>query len=216
MHLFRDGWLPSTTISHRTSVASVLHHWNYDPAADPHIKLIIGAFRLERPIQRRIMPKWDLHLVLSALMSPPFASEVDDRGRISDDVIDLRWRTMKTVFLLAMASAWRRSYLHALSVASGRCVFGRGNTQRQKVVAIFLAKSQLPSLPNGSQSHVSLILTRMNQREIECYVWSDNSSYQAISKGYRNNPGGGGGGGVSTALHTLELSHKGHHEKSYQ
>ena len=26
----------------------------------------------------------------------------------------------------------------------------------------------------------------------------------------------GGGWGVSTALHTLELSHKGHHEKSYQ
>ena len=105
MHLFRDGLLPSTTISHRTSVASVLRHWKYDPAADPHIKLIIWAFRLERPIQRRIMPKWDLHLVLSALMSPPFASEVDNRGRISDDVIDLRWRTMKTVFLLALASA---------------------------------------------------------------------------------------------------------------
>ena len=105
MHLFRDGLLPSTTISHRTSVTSVLRHWKYDPAADPHIKLIIGAFRLEQPIQRRIMPKWDLHLVLLALMSPPFASEVNDRGRVSDDVIDLRWRTMKTVFLLALASA---------------------------------------------------------------------------------------------------------------
>ena len=29
MHLFRDGLLPSTIISHRTSVASVLHHWVY-------------------------------------------------------------------------------------------------------------------------------------------------------------------------------------------
>ena len=84
MHLFRDGLLPSTIISHRTSVASVLCHWKYNPAADPHIKLLIRAFRLERPVQCRIVPKWDLHLVLSALMSPPFASEVDDRGRISD------------------------------------------------------------------------------------------------------------------------------------
>ena len=38
MHLFRDGLLPLTIISHRTSVASVLRHWVYDPAADPHIK----------------------------------------------------------------------------------------------------------------------------------------------------------------------------------
>ena len=60
MHLFRDGLLPSTIISHHTSVASVLRHWVYDPAADPHIKLLVRAFRLERPVQRRIMPKWDL------------------------------------------------------------------------------------------------------------------------------------------------------------
>ena len=39
MHLFRDGLLPAKIISHRTSVASVLYHWVYDPAADPHIKL---------------------------------------------------------------------------------------------------------------------------------------------------------------------------------
>ena len=151
MHLFRDGLLSSTTISHRASVASVLRHWKYDSAEDPHIKLLIRAFRRERPVQRRIMPKWDLHLVLSALISPPFTLEVNNRGRISDDVIDLRWRTMKTVFLLALASVRWRSYLHALSVISGRCVFGRGNTQRQKMVSLlleagFLAKNQLPRL----------------------------------------------------------------------
>ena len=78
--------------------------------------------------------KWDLNLVLSALMRPPFASEVDDRGRISDYVIDLRLHMMKTVFLQAFASAQRWSYLHALSVVSGRCVFGRGNIQRQSGV----------------------------------------------------------------------------------
>ena len=48
--------------------ASGLRHWVYDPAADPHIKLLIRDFQLERPVQRRIMPKWDLHLVLMALM----------------------------------------------------------------------------------------------------------------------------------------------------
>ena len=124
--------------------------WVYDPAADPHIKLLIRAFRLERPVQRRIMPKWDLHLVLSSLLRPPFASECDIRGEFSDDVIPLKWWTIKTVFLLALASARRHSYLHALSVAAGRCVVSGGATQRQPVVSLlpepgFLAKNQLPS-----------------------------------------------------------------------
>ena len=146
MHLFRDGLLPSTNISHCTSVASVLRHWVYDPAADPHIKLLVRAFRLERLVQRRITPKWDLHLVLLSLMRPPFTETAES----SDDVIPLKWPTLKCVFLLALASARRRSYLHALSIAPGRCVFARGNTQRQLVVSLlpepgFLAKNQLPT-----------------------------------------------------------------------
>ena len=150
MHLFRDGLLPSTIISHRTSVASVLRHWVYDATANPHIKLLIRAFRLECPVQRRIMPKWDLHLVFLSLMRPPFASECYDQDETSDDVIPLKWRTMKTVFLLALASARQRSYIHALSVAPGGCVFSRGNTQHQLMVSLlpepgFLAKNQLPS-----------------------------------------------------------------------
>ena len=150
MHFFRDGLLPSTIIPHRMSVASVLHHWVYDPAADPHIKLLVRAFRLERPVQHRIMPKWNLHLVLLFLLRPPFASDGDEDGESSDDVIPLKWRTMKCVFLLALASTRRCSYLHALSVAPGRCVFARGNTQQQLVVSLlpepgFLAKNQLPT-----------------------------------------------------------------------
>ena len=156
MHLFRDGLLPSTLISYRTSVASVLRHWVYDPAADPHIKLLVRVFRLEHPVQCRIMPKWDHHLVLS-LLRPPFISQFEVHGESSDDVIPLKWRTLKCVFLLALASTRRRSYLQALSIAPGRCVFARGNTQRQLVVSLlpepgFLTKNQLPTqAPNGSR-----------------------------------------------------------------
>ena len=116
-----------------------------DPAADPHIKLLIRAFRLECPVQHRIMPMWDLHLVHLALMRPPFASECGDQGETSDDVILWKWRTMKTVFLLALVSARRHSYIRALSVAPGRCVFSRGNTQCQLMVSLLqMAKTQLP------------------------------------------------------------------------
>ena len=150
MHLFRDGLLPLTMISHCMSVASVRCHWVYDPAVDPHIKLLVRAFQLERAVQRRIMPRWDLHPVLLSLLRPPFASDGDEGGESSDDVIPLKWRTMKCVFLLALASARRRSCLHALSVAPGRCVVARGNTQQQLVVSLlpepgFLVKNQLPT-----------------------------------------------------------------------
>ena len=47
------------------------------------------------------------------------------------------------VILLALASARRRSYLHALSIAPDRCVFARGNTQRQLVVSL-LPETWLP------------------------------------------------------------------------
>ena len=95
MHLVRDGLLPLTIISHRASVASVLRHWEYDLAADPHIKLLIRAFQLKCPLQWRIMPKWDLQLILSALMSLPFVSEVDDQDSTSDDIIPPKWQNMK-------------------------------------------------------------------------------------------------------------------------
>ena len=123
----RDGLFPSTIISYRTSVASVLRHWVYDPAADPHIKLLFRAFRLKRPVERRIMSKWDLHLVLFSWLRPPFCIRWRCwwGGESSDDVIPLKWQNMKCVFLVALASARRRLYLHALSVAPGRCVFAR-------------------------------------------------------------------------------------------
>ena len=131
-------------------MASVLRHLVYDLAADPHFKLLVRAFRLERPVQRRIMPKCYLHQVLLSLLRPPFTSDGDEDGESSDDVIPLKWRTLKCVLLLALALARQRSYLHALSIVPGRCVFAGENTQRQLVVSLLpepglLAKNQLPT-----------------------------------------------------------------------
>ena len=171
--------LTGSIISHRTSVASVLRHWVYDQAADPLIKLLVRAYRLERPVQRRIMPKWDLHLVLLSLLRPTFTSHSEEDGESSDDVIPLKWRTLKCVFLLALASARRRSYLHALSIAPGRCVFARGNTQRQLVVSLlpepgFLAKNQLPT---QAPEWITGLLTWIQRSRRECYVPLDSWSY---------------------------------------
>ena len=198
------GLLPSTLISHRTSVASVLRHWVYDPAADPYNKLLVRVFRLERPVQRRIRPKWDLHLVLS-LLRPPFISPVEVHGKSSDDVIPLKRRTLICVFLLALASARRRSYLHALSIASDSWVFGRGNTQQQLVVSLlsepgFLVKNQLPTqAPEWITVPGIASWIQWNRRE--CYVpldsWS--SSYGTLKES-------GGGGGQSAYVHNWKCS----------
>ena len=212
MHLFRDGLLPATIISHRTSVASVLRHWVYDPAAELHIKRFIRAFRLEGPVQRRIMPKWDLHLVLSSLLKLPFASECDIQGEFSDDVIPLKWQTMKTVFLLALASARRRSYLHALSVSAGRCVLSRGATQRQLVVSLlpepgFLAKNQLPSqVPEWISVPGIAHLNPSEAERMLCPV-----RQLTLHTGLGKNLGG-----PSADVCSLESQHQGYHEKSHQ
>ena len=132
-------------------IASVLRHWVYDPAADPAHQATRQGFPagMSGATQNHAQD-WDLHLVLLSLLIPPFASKGDVDGESSDDVIPLKWQTMKCVFLLALASARQRSCLHALSVTPGRCVFARGNTQRQLVVSLlpepgFLAKNQLPT-----------------------------------------------------------------------
>ena len=63
MTLFDVGLLPSTIASHRTSIASVLRHWKYDPASDPQIKMLMRSFRLAKPAKRFILPTWDLQVV---------------------------------------------------------------------------------------------------------------------------------------------------------
>ena len=91
LHLFEnERYAPSTIISHWTSIASVLRHWKYDRATDPRIRALLRNFQLTRPVQRRLMPQWDLHLVLTALLRPPFTDGANDRP--SDDVIDLKWQ----------------------------------------------------------------------------------------------------------------------------
>ena len=57
------------------------------------------------PRLRVIVPSWSLDIVLSALKQPPYYPL---------DAISLKHLTLRTVFLLAIASARRVSELHAL------------------------------------------------------------------------------------------------------
>ena len=71
---------------------------------------MIRHFMLERPPTRKLVPQWSLTLVLRVLREAPF----EPMGTIS-----LRALTLKTVFLVALASGRRRSEIHALGVSNG-------------------------------------------------------------------------------------------------
>ena len=103
------------------------------------------SFRLARPVGRVMLPKWDLQVVLNGLCQPPFTSSEG-----SDDVLDLKWRTLKSVFLISLATARRRSLIYALSASTHHIVWNRGTVQGQKMVRLlpqagFMAKNQLPT-----------------------------------------------------------------------
>lgn len=150
------------------AVSSILRHWLYDPATDTTIKLLMRSYRLGRPVGRVRMSKWVLQVVLSGLCKPPFP---DSTG--SDDVIDLKWRTVKTVFLISLATARRVSLIHALSADAHHIVWTRGSVQGQTVVRLlpqpgFLAKNQFPT---QAPSWISIPgIARLNPHEPECLL----------------------------------------------
>lgn len=64
------------------------------------------AFGIERPRLPVIMPRWDLDVVLRSFLRPPYVGRSG-----TDHTIEFRWRTIKTVFLLALATGRRVSLL---------------------------------------------------------------------------------------------------------
>ena len=66
---------------------------------------MIMSMELQRPRLTPGLPQWDLGIALEALSKPPYEPLRE---------ASLKRLTLKTVFLLAMASAGRRSQLQAL------------------------------------------------------------------------------------------------------
>ena len=76
------------------------------PTDDHLLSSLLSQFEVERPRPGRSVPGWDLALVLHALHAAPFKPLAQ---------APLWALTFKTVFLVALASAKRRSELHAFS-----------------------------------------------------------------------------------------------------
>ena len=105
MYLYQDlNRRPSTIDGYRTATVDTLgpaaHHISHN--ADLH--RLLTSFHRDRPKSSRNLPKWNLSVVLNELTKAPFEPMKDS---------DLKHLTLKTAFLLALASGKRRSEIHA-------------------------------------------------------------------------------------------------------
>ena len=109
----------------------------YDIGSHPVLSELIKSFQRQRPVERSLAPKWDLAFVLMHLCKTPF----EPLSKAS-----LLHLSMKTTFLITMATARRVSEVHAFSIDKDHFRFSNLDgslTLRTKIG--FLAKNQLPS-----------------------------------------------------------------------
>ena len=137
LFLFHEkGLNPRTIKGYRSAISSTISSCGSrsEITNSAEITSLIRSFQLERPPKLKIAPQWNLSLVLQALVKPPFEPIHS---------IELKFLTLKTVFLVALASGRRRSEIHALCYDSHHF---RQN-QDQSVLTLypdldFVAKSQ--------------------------------------------------------------------------
>ena len=106
---------PASVKGYRSAISSTLKHFSsVDFSSDPVLADIIRSMELEKPIVSRVVPYWDLSLVLDCLKESPFEPMSS---------CSFKCLSQKTVFLIALASGRRRSEIHAISAASGAVNF---------------------------------------------------------------------------------------------
>ena len=93
----------------RTGKAKVVMHKT--------ISDMIASIELQRPRVAPFLQQWDLGIVLEALSKPPYEPLREE---------SFKHLALKTVFLLAMVSAGRRSELQALRFDQNYIQFKRG------------------------------------------------------------------------------------------
>ena len=100
------GLSPQIIKGYRTCLVSVLNRTGKaKEVLHKTISDMIASMELQRPRITPVLPQWDLGIVLEALSTSPYEPLRD---------ASLKHLTLKTVFLLAMASAGRCSKIQAL------------------------------------------------------------------------------------------------------
>ena len=104
--LFDKGLSISTIKGYRSSISRVLRTRGTDVSNNKDLSDLMLAFEQQRPVAHREVPKWDLSLVLGSFTKVPFEPLTTS---------SLKNLTLKTCFLLSLATAKRVSEIQAFS-----------------------------------------------------------------------------------------------------
>ena len=105
LYLFQEKRLQFSTIDgYRTAIANKVGNSKINISKDEKLTRLLDSFHRDKPKGRRVVPSWNLSLVLHQLTKAPF----EPLRKAS-----LKHLTFKMVFLLALGSGKRRSEIHA-------------------------------------------------------------------------------------------------------
>ena len=105
MYLYQDlNRHPTTIDGYRTAIVDTLGAAGHHISQSSNLHRLLFSFHRDHPKSSRNLPKWNLSVVLNELTKAPFEPMKDT---------DLKHPTLKTAFLLALASGKRRSEIHA-------------------------------------------------------------------------------------------------------
>ena len=169
MYLYQDlNRRPSTIDGYRTAIVDSLGPSGQHIAHNEDLHRLLSSFHRDRPKSSRNLPKWNLCVVLNELTKAPFEPMKDT---------DLKHLTLKTAFLLALASGKRRSEIHAW-VANKVPNLGQWEKVALSPSSDFIAKNQLAREGSQSVSPVTIpALTTIVDRQFKedrtlCPVWA--------------------------------------------
>lgn len=141
MSLYREGRQVSTIRNYRSALSAV--HKGFPDGttvgSNPVIGQLLRGMFNKRPPQKRLAPSWSINDVLTSLCQAPYEPMQN---------APLEHLTHKTLFLVAAASARRRSELHALTVKRGYIRFDPAGVRLLPDPG-FLSKNQSPSFVPG-------------------------------------------------------------------
>ena len=141
MYLYQDlNRHPSTMDGYRMAIVDTLDPTGLHISQSSDLNRLLSSFHRDQPKSSRNLPKWNLSVVLNELTEAPFEPMKDT---------DLKHLTLKTAFLLALASGKRRSEIHAW-VANKVSNLGQWEKVALFPSTDFIAKNQLAR--EGSQS----------------------------------------------------------------
>lgn len=154
----------STIKGYRSAISTTLRQLGSPGfSEDQLLRDVTRAISLQEARAPRRVPRWDLFLVLGILREDPFEP-------LSD--ISFKFLTLKTAFLLALATGRRRSEIHGLSGAQSDISFEQDGSVSLRFLPEFLAKNQDPGSPSPvlRVKSLSSILSRSDTDRNLCPV----------------------------------------------